>query len=513
MRCLNEPVRQNISVGFYGKLPSRGDFVQRRLSAEFVAGWDDWMQQCVQVSRSALGEQWLDIYLTSPIWRFALSGGVCGPGAYVGSLVPSVDKVGRYFPMTVVAEVPEGIAPLSVLAVCGDWFDSVERLLLRELEQEEGDFEMFDAETIGLATVLESRIADSIPIVSALGVGSMHGLDRVHVPVENLEALAGRGMSLLQHALDCHERPVAVWATHGSERVNPNWLMTRGLPDASGFVSMLDGNWDSGGWWLGDGWRPARRAPGPDFSEVAGELSIDSAGVTDAGAVRPENQDAFLSRPDLGLWIVADGMGGHSDGAHASQMIKDAMSSLAPKPDLDAMFESVMGALREVNTYLFDASTRAVNPVRSGSTVVALIIRGTRAACIWSGDSRAYLLRDGSLRQITRDHSEEQEWLDRGNVDAAEVAPPNVITRAIGGLDELETDVNFVDVSAGDRFVLCSDGLYRALSDAEIQGHLAEGDPWTVVSAMLKHALNAGATDNVTAVMVSAAQWATQDIA
>jgi type VI secretion system protein ImpM len=462
------------------------------------------MQRCVQASRSALGERWLDVYLTSPIWRFAFSPGVCGPGAHVGTLVPSVDRVGRYFPMTVVAELPAGIAPLSVLSLFGDWFDSVERLLLHELEQEAGDFEMFDAATLGLGDSLASRIDDAISDVSALQLASMHGLEGVHVPLGSLDSLAQKGMSLLQHALDCHEAPAAVWTTHGSERVAANWIMTRGLPQPPAFVAMMDGDWRSAGWWVVDPVQPLPASNGTQLGAANVELEIDSAGVTDAGAVRSENQDAFLSRPDLGLWVVADGMGGHSDGARASQMIKDALAGLEPKADLDAMFETVMGVLRDVNAYLYSASSRPVNPVRTGSTVVALVLRGTRSAFIWSGDSRAYLLRDAVLQQITRDHSEEQEWLDRGDVEAAEVAPPNVITRAIGGLDELEADVSFVDVRAGDRLLLCSDGLYRALSESEIQDHLESGNAWAVASGLLEHALQSGATDNVTAVVLNA---------
>ena len=509
---MNGSVALLASVGFFGKLPCRGDFVQRRLSAEFVAAWDEWMQQCLHASRQALGDGWLDVYLTSPIWRFAFSHGVCGPGAQVGVVMPSVDKVGRYFPISVVAELPDGVAPLSVLANCGDWFAATEALLLRELEQEEGDFEFFDAETLGLAGLLESRLTEALPAVSSLQVDTTQGLDGVLVPIASIESAGQRGMSLLQYALDCHEAAAAVWTTNGSERVTPSWMMTRGLPDPQKFVAMLDGNWTQGGWRLADAWRPLPASDGPDLPEVGSDISVDSSGVTDAGAVRTENQDAFLSRPDLGLWMVADGMGGHSGGAHASQMIKDALAGLEPRVDLDAMFESVMDELRQVNSYLFGASQRPVNPVRSGSTVVILLIRGTRAACIWSGDSRAYLVRNGRMSPITRDHSEQQAWRDMGDADAAESAQPNVITRAIGGTDELETDVNFIDVNPGDQFLLCSDGLYRALAEKEIVERLEPADPWAVVSDLLQRALQAGAEDNVTAILVNIAAQTDSDL-
>src|SRR5690606_39018525 len=97
--------------GFYGKLPSRGDFVSRRLPQPFVATWDAWLQQGIAASQAALGQRWLDVYLTSPIWRFALAPQVCGGAAYIGVLVPSVDRVGRYFPLTAALALPKGVAP------------------------------------------------------------------------------------------------------------------------------------------------------------------------------------------------------------------------------------------------------------------------------------------------------------------------------------------------------------------------------------------------------------------
>src|SRR5918999_6416818 len=102
-----------MEVGLYGKLPSHGDFLRRRVSDAFVGVWDAWLQECIAASRSALGERWLDVYLTSPAWRFACAAGVCGAAPVVGLMVPSVDRVGRYFPLTLVAELPAGTSILS----------------------------------------------------------------------------------------------------------------------------------------------------------------------------------------------------------------------------------------------------------------------------------------------------------------------------------------------------------------------------------------------------------------
>jgi type VI secretion system ImpM family protein len=100
------------TTGFFGKLPSHGDFVSRRLSRDFLDVWDGWLQHCMAESKATLGENWLNVFLTSPIWRFAMTPGACGDEAYIGVLTPSVDRVGRYFPLSIVASAPESAPPL-----------------------------------------------------------------------------------------------------------------------------------------------------------------------------------------------------------------------------------------------------------------------------------------------------------------------------------------------------------------------------------------------------------------
>ena len=97
-------------VGLFGKLPSHGDFLRRRTSDEFVDAWDAWLRECLAESRTALGDRWLDIYLTSPAWRFVCAAGACGPVPVIGLMVPSVDRVGRFFPLTLVAELPDDVS-------------------------------------------------------------------------------------------------------------------------------------------------------------------------------------------------------------------------------------------------------------------------------------------------------------------------------------------------------------------------------------------------------------------
>jgi type VI secretion system protein ImpM len=129
--------------GLYGKLPILGDFVSRRLPASFVQRWDAWIQQALSASREQLDARWLDTYLTSPIWRFVLSPGICGEKAVTGVLMPSVDRVGRYFPLTLAAMLDEPRIPSQLFVTAADWFDTLEQLALSALE-DDINFDGFD---------------------------------------------------------------------------------------------------------------------------------------------------------------------------------------------------------------------------------------------------------------------------------------------------------------------------------------------------------------------------------
>ena len=122
--------------GVYGKLPARGDFITRRLGRAFINAWDDWLQQAILASQTALGARWLDIYLTSPLWRFALGAGSFGPNTAIGVLMPSVDKVGRYFPLILCREIESSLELTSLAVDAASWYEAVENLALATLALE-----------------------------------------------------------------------------------------------------------------------------------------------------------------------------------------------------------------------------------------------------------------------------------------------------------------------------------------------------------------------------------------
>jgi protein phosphatase len=220
--------------------------------------------------------------------------------------------------------------------------------------------------------------------------------------------------------------------------------------------------------------------------------------------VRKLNEDSVLDLPELGLWTVADGMGGHAAGDFASGAIVSALASIPPPDSLGALIGAVRQRLQAVNHRL-NEEARGRREQVIGSTVVALLVFGDHGVVVWAGDSRAYLYRRGELTQLTRDHSQVEELVSLGLLtpeQAEEHPAANVITRAVGVVDELELDLETFAIAQDDTFLLCSDGLYRELDDDAIKAALALGDCQQSCDALIEAALARRARDNVSVIVV-----------
>ena len=282
------------------------------------------------------------------------------------------------------------------------------------------------------------------------------------LPIASAEDLAPAFEQLLSHRLAATYDPPMVWWTEGSSIVEPSCLIARGLPAPDTFAALLDGSWQQ------HRWRPvpaqiAMSRAAADLPVAEPALNLRSAAASDVGRVRQVNQDAFLERAEVGLWVVADGLGGHSDGEHASRMVCDAFADFAPGSSFDDTIEAARGRLQDVNDQLLLPSSRSLLADRSGSTVVALFVRGQRVAVLWAGDSRVYRCREGRLEQLTRDHSPSESGSLAGLMDS------HAVTRAVGAQSTLMLDLHRDQLQPGDRFLLCSDGLTRAVPTAQIK--------------------------------------------
>ncbi|MGQ0587458.1 MAG: PP2C family protein-serine/threonine phosphatase [Gammaproteobacteria bacterium] len=234
-------------------------------------------------------------------------------------------------------------------------------------------------------------------------------------------------------------------------------------------------------------------------------IRMVSAGVTNPGRVRSHNEDAFLDAPDRSLWVVADGMGGHSAGDVASAMIVESMGKLKPADDMPAFVELVDADLSAVNEKLRQHA-RERNVSLIGATVVALLGGKDFAAIGWAGDSRVYRFKDGKLEQMSRDHSTAQELMDTGQFTAAQLAGKqqgNTITRAVGGEEKLYLDWVVAELAPGTQFMLCSDGLTKEVPEPKIEEEFKKDlPPKELATALVDAALAAGGRDNVTVVVV-----------
>ena len=234
-------------------------------------------------------------------------------------------------------------------------------------------------------------------------------------------------------------------------------------------------------------------------------MSFESVSRTDVGLERKINEDSLLAAPDRALWAVADGMGGHDAGEVASAMVVEALQRLPQSEDLDATVSAAIEALEGVNQELIRLARTQSSDRTIGTTIVGLAIADGAYRCFWAGDSRAYLLRNGDIARISRDHSLVQDLIDAGMLtpdEAERHENANVITRAVGVAKDIRVDVVSGDVLPGDQFVLASDGLTRVVSDGELAAELMRNDPDRAADVLIETVLRRGAPDNVSLVIV-----------
>ena len=236
-------------------------------------------------------------------------------------------------------------------------------------------------------------------------------------------------------------------------------------------------------------------------------MIIRASAATDVGLRRKHNEDRYALAPDHGFYLVADGMGGHTAGQVASQLASEA--ALRAIQALDGasatLAEKLRYAMAAANREVFETAREKPEYAGMGTTVVAVLCDGSRAALAHVGDSRAYLVRGGRIRQLTDDHSIVGELLRRNEIseDAAREHPHrHVLTRALGVRDSVEPDLAEITPEQGDVFVLCSDGLTNHVEDHEIAKAVREmSELQETCDALVDLANHRGGEDNTTVLL------------
>ena len=226
---------------------------------------------------------------------------------------------------------------------------------------------------------------------------------------------------------------------------------------------------------------------------------------TSAGRRRSINEDAFLNLDEVGLWIVADGMGGHARGDMASHFVVDAFDGLVKPQSMEGFASLVKERLRRANQRMRDQFPGTAPQQMMGSTVVAFLVYKREWRCIWAGDSRAYLMRNDRLVQITRDHNVAQDMVERGELRQEEASlhpSANRLTRALGTQSEPSLDEYSSFLHDGDTVLLCSDGLIKEVSNREVALILENSDCEEASQELVDLSLERGARDNVTVAVI-----------
>ncbi len=237
-------------------------------------------------------------------------------------------------------------------------------------------------------------------------------------------------------------------------------------------------------------------------------MQIQAAGKTDRGYVRSNNEDGLLMDGELGIFAVADGMGGHKAGEIASRVTLEALRDTMAREGREASpNRTLTRALQTAGLRIFSSTEQDPELRGMGTTLTAMLVSGNQATLVHVGDSRCYRWRGGRLEQITEDHSWVWEQRKAGLISDADVFTHpmrNVITRSVGHGGESNPDILTIDLAAGDLFVLCTDGLCGYVSDERIAGAVAAAgaNPQAVVDGLIAIALEQGGEDNVTVVVL-----------
>lgn len=232
---------------------------------------------------------------------------------------------------------------------------------------------------------------------------------------------------------------------------------------------------------------------------------IRYSATTHVGHKRKVNEDSILSVPDQGLWVVSDGMGGHTGGDFASQTVVDSIAVLEPNLEPGQLMTGLRDAIQSAHSVI--QAEAAIKGSTIGATVVALAVAEGHFAAFWAGDSRLYRLQGGTIEMLTQDHSMVAALVEAGQMswDEAEQHPQsNAITRAVGVGVELEIDKVRGEILPGDRFLLCSDGLTKYATFDYLERVLSQEPIETVAGTLQQIALDGGGADNISIIVVDA---------
>lgn len=474
----------NPAAGFFGKLPSAGDFVQRRLPAGFVDVWDRHFEGAVAQSRQALDGAWHEAYHASPVWRFLLSPGVCGESAWAGIMGPGTDRVGRCFPMVIAAAVAADPAICSQTLLDGSsWFDAAEQVHNAAQINAATSVDAFDEQVAALAGPLDVAQPHALEFLRGVnwGAGSHW---RMPLPTR---AAAASFLGGLWTRLASTPAPWCLWWTTGAERVPASVLITRGLPQPEAYSGFLDASysvvpWQALGEFEETGSRqheplavaadPVGVAPMaatawlPDDPELFSDMGTSAPApaaapeVTDVAVGQVAGEDtiagvAVLDRPDCALTLVAAEVG-KPDPRQRAVAAVHAIGRDIYGGELAGGMQNLRMRIMALNPSLRQASEDLIDPVLEDCAVIAAHVANAQVDLLRIGTAAAWHWRQGRLQPFFARSDTPPAAAGGSDDDIADLLFSSVSLTApgLGATAQPTCGEVFCAVEAGDRLLL-----------------------------------------------------------
>ncbi|WP_299969535.1 type VI secretion system-associated protein TagF [uncultured Roseobacter sp.] len=439
-------------TGYFGKIPTQGDFVERNLPRPLVDALDDWTRHSMRESQRALGRGWLDAFLIAPVWRGAVSADILSHTTMALVMMPSVDRVGRYFPLILVTPLPGHRGPLSGLPrQIEGWYNKAEALALSTLS-EAFRRDTFDAAVDALVPPgwyepnlrrLPTDDARSIWWTPG-GDGSVMGFDDLPDPEDYHHHFLSAAAS--PHSEPSHDAP-----EEGEDLPGPL------VPEAASV-------------------RPARVL-----------VTIEAGASTLKGTRSAVLTDATALGEDLQALSLISGIGMNAGLRSAVDTVRETLGAISGPFSMNDLIAEAKGKLGRANAIL---CARALHGEHNfAASCATLLVQGNRYAVIWCGNVRCYLLRNGQLRLLTRDHTDP--------------VLTQVVTRAVGASRQLSLETDSGEARPGDRYLLCSTGLSSVTPEHEIHHALeSAASARQAADHLTQDAIIAGAPLDVSALVV-----------
>ena len=443
-------------IGFFGKLPTHGDFVSSGLGRPVQNAIDAWLQESLSAIQQEFGKDWERRFRAMPGWRFIIEDGLWGAATIAGVIVPSLDRVGRSFPLVIAAQLHAFTEDPRGLCLDDTWFTAAEGM----------------AETAG-------RRDFDIDFFTA-------GLKRLRTP------RAG------EFEADVSQRRTSPgafwWRTDPGDR-QMRGFHVNGRPRPGDFLRLLTGDPSP----APSIDRPVAvqpvPAPPPEPSPKPAvaplvktrNLRLSHSYASHPGTRLTLNADSVFSSTTPAIFAIADGVGDGADAAEAGATATGVLNEIAAQETIEALVQEVKGKLGRAHGLLQSAHMVPDRPSPSASIVV-LTALAESFALLWAGDARCYLLRDGMMRCLTRDH--------------VAIGMKRSLARGLGLRGQLTPDVLSDELRPGDRFLLCSNPLPRVLTERGIAEILLSADLDEVSAVLAQEALIANCRENLSALVI-----------